>query len=82
MYIQFFPRNHILEMDFMLSLLMPAHTKKRVRLQGFHEILLPFGPHGSLEHVHLCAGIGRFSMKSVFQKLVSSEKFALNLIQF
>ena len=29
--------------------------------------LSPYGPHGHLEHVHLSAGIDRFSMKSIFK---------------
>ena len=31
------------------------------------EVFSVKGPHGPLEHVHVCAGNGRFSMKSIFK---------------
>ena len=41
---------------------------KRIRIlaQEVYEVHLVRGPYGTLKHVHLGAGIGRFSMKSIF----------------
>ena len=41
------------------------------------EVFSPYETNGPLEHVHLSAGIGRFSMKSISKVLFSIENLAL-----
>ena len=48
-------------MDFMINS-MPILAHKWMKFMRCK------GPHNHFEHVHLCTGIGRFSMKSIFKR--------------
>ena len=35
--------------------------------QEEHDVQMLRGPHGSIDHIHLCAGIVKFNMMSIFK---------------
>ena len=61
---------------------MEFHLNLQIQAREVYEVHIVRGPHGTLEQVQLCAGIGRFFMKSIFESWFLGKNLALKILPF